>query len=76
MVPRQFFGLMSRRKEEILRNEFGPAMITATVVNIFSKKKYSAKHFMPSFEEEPRQEVHWSELLDKVKMIHKSLGGA
>jgi hypothetical protein len=76
MVPRQFFGLMSRRKDEILRNEFGPAMITATIVNVFSKKRYSAKHFMPSYEEPPRKEAHWTELLDKVKVIHRSLGGA
>jgi hypothetical protein len=75
MVPRQYYHLMARRHDQFLRNEFGPALITATVVNLLSKKKHSAKEFMPSWREKQKRDVPWQELLAKVKYIHNALGG-
>jgi hypothetical protein len=76
MVPRQYYHLMARRHDQFLRNEFGPALITATIANMFGRKRFSARHFMPSYKEQPKREVPWEELLSKVKVIHKALGGA
>lgn len=76
MVPRQYYHLMARRHDQFLRNEFGPALITATIVNMFSKRRFSATEFMPSYRQPPKKEAPWEELLDKVKVIHKALGGA
>jgi hypothetical protein len=75
LVPRQYFALLDRHREQILRNEMGPAIVAWVISRIAGSKKTTPQQFMPSARSQPKDEVPWQALMAKVKGIHKSLGG-
>jgi len=75
MVPRQYFLLMQRHREERLRSEYPAAIVATVILKTFGAKKVKPQDFMPSYRKPKEKEVPWEVLLSKVKSIHKSVGG-
>ena len=75
LVPRQFFALLERRREQIVRDEMGPAIVAWVISAVAGAKKTTPQQFMPSMKKQEESEVPWQVLMSKVKGIHKSLGG-
>ena len=73
-MPRQFVALLRRKRENDMRQEFGPAIICHTICSLMGQK-VSHSTFMPSWVEPKKQEVPWQDLLAKTKVLHAAYGG-
>lgn len=79
LCPRQLLALLKRQKLQLHRAEFGPAMITATLVNLVQrpKKPASPMDFMPSMQRKgPRKPAKSVEhMMAIAKAVTLSMGG-
>ena len=76
MVPRQFVALLEQRKQEHVRQEFGPAIIVSAIHSLFSKKRPDPTKFMPSYDRsEADDEMPWQEQMAKLGAAVSAVGG-
>jgi len=75
MTPRQFLLLARMRRQEIMRQEFGPALICTAISAIVGVKR-SPYDFMPSMVGKRKRKTQtWEDQLRLIKAMHASIGG-
>jgi len=73
LTPRQFLLLADVKRQEIHRQEYGPAMICAMMSALVGDRR-SPTDFMPSLAE-PRKEQTWQEKQEILGAMMSALGG-
>lgn len=82
LAPCQFVELLRRRELQILRDEWGPGLIAATMYNVWTRRKKSDRivkpeSLMPSLIGKDEKPVGKSveQMMAMAKAITKDLGG-
>lgn len=74
LTPRQFVLLGRAKQVEIMRQEYGPALVCCMVAALAGQKR-QPRDFMPSLSRR-RSRPDWKDQLEKVKVLHARIGGA
>lgn len=75
MVPRQYIALLRRERSARMRAEYGPAMIVSALTALMSKKPSNPSKFMPSLQQDAKQEKPWQDQMATMRGALEALGG-
>lgn len=75
LTPRLFVLLAQAKRVEVMRQEFGPAIVACWVAALGGQKR-RPQEFMPSMRGMRPRKQSWQEQLAAIRVLHAGMGGA